>query len=122
MNFPYSSSDPSLSPVEENTTNLSLNSQQLDDLKASMRLVVGSSLNGWDAYIQRLRQLQAMQEPLESGSMVLDDDEGFRQNFRHLLLGVLFETPDFFQRLLVRADRTSSKAYRALFKGGIAFH
>lgn len=109
--FPYSSSDPSLSPVEENATNLRLNSQQLGDLKASMRLVVGSSLNGWDAYIQRLRQLQAMQESLEPGSMVLDDDEGFRQSFRHLLLGVLFETPDFFRRLLVRADKTSSKAY-----------
>ena len=109
--FPFTSSDPSLSPVEENTTNLSLNSQQLSDLKASMRLVVGSSLNGWDAYIQRLRQLQAMQEPQEPGSIVLVDDEGLRQRFRHLLLGILFETPDFFQRVLVRADRASSKLF-----------
>ncbi len=52
-----------------------------------------------------------MQEPLETGSKVLDDDEGFRQHFRHLLLGVLFETPEFLQRLLVKADKTSSKAY-----------
>ena len=114
--FPYTSSDPNLSPVEENTTSLSLNSQELGDLKASMRLVVGSSLNGWDAYIQRLRQLQAMQEPLEPVSMALDDEEGFRQSFRHLLLGVLFETPDIFQRLLVRADKTSSKVYGLLSK------
>ena len=109
--FPYSSSDPSLSTVEEKITNLSLNSQQLGDLKASMRLVVGSSLNGWDAYIQRLRQLQAMQEPQEPGSIVLVDDESLRQRFRHLLLGILFETPDFFQCVLVRADRASSKLF-----------
>ena len=109
--FPYTSSDPSLSTIEEKITNLSLDSQQLGDLKASMRLVVGSSLNGWDAYIQRLRQLQAVQEPDQSENIVLADEESLRQSFRYLLLGVLFETPDFFQRFLVRADKTSSKAY-----------
>lgn len=110
--FPYESDDPSLAQVEGTRTIHKPDSQELDDLKATMRLAVGSALNGWDAYIQRLRMLQALQDSNSSESILVDEEESLREQFRYLLLGIFFETPDVFHRLLASADRASSKAYR----------
>ncbi len=41
--FPFTSEDPSLTPIEKTNAALNLTSQQMSDLKASLRLVVGSS-------------------------------------------------------------------------------
>ena len=109
--FPYTSEDPSLAPVEEGNEALSLTSQQLGDLKATLRLIVGSSLNGRDAYIQRLRRLQAMQEPLNTGAIMVGENETIRDQLRYLLLGILFETPELIQRGLGKSERVSSKVY-----------
>jgi polyhydroxyalkanoate synthesis regulator phasin len=109
--FPYTSDDPSLAPPEEANTPLTLNSQQLGDLKASLRLVVGSALNGSDAYLQRLRQIQATQAPVKPETIVIDEDETFQDQFRYALLGILFETPDVIQRGLMNAGRASEKIY-----------
>jgi len=114
--FPFTSDDPSLAPIELNNTILSLSPQQLGDLKATLRLIVGSALNGKDAYIQRLRQVQAAQEPVTPETIVLDANETFRDQIRYLLLGALFETPDILQRSLVAVEQGSSKVYGVLSK------
>jgi len=109
--FPYASDDPSLAPVDDKNAVLSLDSQQVGDLKATMRLVVGSTLNGRDVYIQRLRRMQAMQESAKPEMIDIDENETARDQFRYLLLGILFETPDVFQRGLETAGQVSSKVY-----------
>jgi polyhydroxyalkanoate synthesis regulator phasin len=109
--FPYTSDDPSLAPVEEENTVISLSPQQLGDLKATMRLAVGSALNGSDAYIQRLRQIQAMQVPVKPETVIVDEDETFHDQLKYALLGILFETPDLIQHGLMTAERASSKVY-----------
>ncbi len=109
--FPYASDDPNLAPVEEENTALSLTPQQVGDLKASLRLVVGSALNGRDAYILRLRKMQAMQESAKPEIIDVDESETFRDQLRFLLLGMLFETPDLFQRGLVHAEHVSDKVF-----------
>jgi len=114
--FPFTSDDPSLAPIDLNNNLLSLSSQQLGDLKATLRLVVGSALNGKDAYIQRLRQVQAAQEPVTPETIVVDANETFRDQIRYLLLGALFETPDILQRGLVTVEQGSSKIYGVLSK------
>jgi hypothetical protein len=109
--FPYASDDPSLAPVDEENTALSLSPQQVGDLKASLRLVVGSALNGRDAYILRLRKMQAMQESAKPEILNVDENETFRDQVRYLLLGMLFETPDVLQRGLVHAEHASAKVF-----------
>jgi len=109
--FPYTSDDPSLAPPVEPNTPLSLDSQQLADLKASLRLVVGSTLNGSDAYIQRLRRIQAAQASVKPETIIVDADETFRDQLKYALIGALFETPDLIQKSLMRVDHASSKVY-----------
>ena len=109
--FPYVSDDPSLAPIEGENAALSLTPQQVSDLKASLRLVVGSALNGRDAYILRLRRMQAMQESAKTEFLEVDESEEFRDQLRYLLLGILFETPDIIQRGLARAEQASAKVY-----------
>jgi hypothetical protein len=109
--FPFTSEDPCLAPIEETNAALNLTSQQMGDLKASLRLVVGSSLSGRDAYVQRLRQVQAAQELVKPGTILVNESETFRDQLRYLLLGILFETPDLFQRGLASAEKASAKVY-----------
>jgi hypothetical protein len=109
--FPYASDDPSLAPADEENPALSLTPQQVGDLKASLRLVVGSALNGRDAYILRLRKMQAMQETVKPEIINVDENETFRDQLRYLLLGMLFETPDLVQRGLVHAEHVSDKVF-----------
>ena len=109
--FPYTSDDPSLSPVGGKKVTQSLPPQQLSDLKATLRLVVGSALNGGDAYIERLRRVQAAQEAAKPESMDVDESEAMGDQLRYLLLGILFETPDLFQRGLAAAGQVSDKVY-----------
>jgi hypothetical protein len=109
--FPYASDDPSLAPIDEENKALSLTPQQVGDLKASLRLVVGSALNGRDAYILRLRKMQAMQESVKPEIIDVDESETFRDQLRYLLLGMLFETPDLLQRGLVHAEQVSDRVF-----------
>jgi hypothetical protein len=109
--FPYTSDDPSLAPIENKDAILSLTSQQLDDLRGTMRLIVGSALNGKDLYVKRLRQMQAVQESIKPESIVIDEDEVEGDQLKYLLLGILFETPDLIQRGLVTVEQVSMKAY-----------
>jgi len=110
--FPYTSDDPSLAPVELPNAVLSLTPQQISDLKVSLRLLVGSALNGTDAYLLRLRRAQAAQESARSETIVIDENETFRDRLKFLLLGILFEAPDTLQRGMERAEQASSKVYR----------
>jgi hypothetical protein len=107
--FPYVSDDPSLTPVKEENELLSLTSQQLGDLKATLRLGVGSALVGSDTYIQRLRRMQAAQESIKPETLIIDENETARQQLRYLLLGILFETPDLLQSGLAKAGRASDR-------------
>ena len=109
--FPYTSDDPSLVQIESKVAVQDLTPQQLNDLKATLRLVVGSALNGRDAYIQRLRLMQAAQASVKPEIIDIDESEDSLDQLRYLLLGVLFETPDLFQRGLMRAEKVSSKVY-----------
>jgi hypothetical protein len=109
--FPYTSDDPSLFPAEEKNDPQILTSELPGDLKASLRLVVGSALNGKDAYIQRLRRAQAAQELVKPETIKIDELESSREQLRYLLLGILFETPDLLQRGVESVEKTSAKAY-----------
>ena len=109
--FPYTSDDPSLAPIEETAGILAPTSQTVDDLKATLRLVVGSGLAGRDAYVQRLRQVSSAQETVRPETITIDENETFRDQLRYLLLGILFETPDIIQRGLVTAEYGLSKIY-----------
>jgi hypothetical protein len=110
--FPYTSDDPSLAPGGESNPALGLTPQQISDLKASLRLLVGSALNGTDAYLLRLRRAQAAQESVRPETIVIDENETIRDRLKFLLLGILFEAPDTLQRGMERAEQVSSKVYR----------
>jgi hypothetical protein len=109
--FPYTSDDPSLATLEDKDAILSLTSEQLDDLRGALRLVVGSALNGKDTLAKRLRQMQTMQESVKPESIIIDENEAARDQLKYLLLGILFETPDLLQRGLVTTEQLSLKVY-----------
>jgi hypothetical protein len=109
--FPYTSDDPSLTPIESDNPALGLTSEQLADLKAAMRLVVGSTLTGRDALTQELRKIQAAQVIDKPEMIVVDENEEFRDKLKYLLLGVLFETPDVLQRNMLTVEKASSKVF-----------
>lgn len=114
--FPYTSDDPSLAPLDDQDAVLPLSSQGLDDLKSSLRLVVGSALTGRDVFVSRLRRMQAAQEAIAPEAIVVDENETSRDQLRYLLLGMLFETPDILQRGLVTAEQASLKVINLISK------
>jgi hypothetical protein len=114
--FPYSSDDPSLTPLGDDGAILPLTAQQLNDIKGTLRLAVGSVLTGKDAYAKRLRQMQSTQETVKPESIVIDENETPYDQLRYLLLGMLFETPDLLQRSLVTVEQASLKVYGLLSK------
>jgi hypothetical protein len=109
--FPYTSDDPSLAPREDKNAVLSLTSQQVNDIKGTFRLVLGSAMTGKDAYTKRLRQIQSGQETVKPEAIVVDANETRRDQLRYLLLGMLFETPDLLQRSLVSVEHASTKVF-----------
>jgi hypothetical protein len=114
--FPYASDDPSLAPAEEKTRVVTPSSQPASDLKATLRLVIGSALNGRDAYVQRVRQLQSTQESAPLEVISVDADETPGEQLKYLLLGALFEIPELFDRGLSTAGHASSKVYGLVSK------
>ena len=109
--FPYTSDDPSLTPLDDDNAILPLTTQQLNDIRGTLRLAVGSVLTGKDAYAKRLRQMQSVQETVRPESIVIDENETPHDQLRYLLLGMLFEAPDLLQRSLVTAEQVSLKVY-----------
>ena len=109
--FPYASDDPSLAPPADVAPIAAPSSPRANDLKATLRLVIGSALNGRDAYVQRLRRIQTLQESAAPEVITLDVDETAGSQFKYLLLGALFEIPDLFDRGFSSAGHTSSKIY-----------
>jgi polyhydroxyalkanoate synthesis regulator phasin len=109
--FPFTSEDPSLAPDETENAVLSLPSQQLGDLKATLRLVAGSVLSVNDAYIHHLRQLQAARAPVTPATILVDENETAQDQLRYLLLGILFDTPDLIQKGMGTAERVLSKTF-----------
>jgi hypothetical protein len=109
--FPYASDDPSLAPIEAKNTSLPMSSQQANDLKAALRLLIGSSLNGSDVLIARVRQMQSTQVLEKMGSLPIDENETLKDQLRYLLLGILFEIPDRLQRNVSSTSQFSSKVY-----------
>jgi polyhydroxyalkanoate synthesis regulator phasin len=109
--FPYSSDDPSLTPGDDKNAVLGLSTQQVSDLKGTLRLVVGSAMTGKDAYTKRLRHMQAMQETVKPDAIVINENEASRDQLKYLLLGILFETPDLLQRGLETAGGVSTKIF-----------
>jgi hypothetical protein len=109
--FPYTSDDPSLAPVEKVNTELTQNSQQVSDLKAALRLAVGSTLTGTDVFTTRMRRMRAAQETVTSKTIKIDENETSQDQLRYLLLGFLFEAPDMIERRLKTVDHSSSKVF-----------
>jgi polyhydroxyalkanoate synthesis regulator phasin len=109
--FPYTSEDPSLVPVVDNNTGLSLTPQQAGDIQATLRLLLGSYLNGKDAYVSRLRRMNTEQKVVKPETIKIDENETSGDQLRYLLLGILFETPDLIQRRLSSVDHGSSKLF-----------
>jgi hypothetical protein len=114
--FPYTSDDPSLVPIEENNPGLSITPQQAGDIKATLRLLLGSYLNGKDAYVSRLRRMNAEKVIIKPEPISIDEDETSLDQFKYLLLGILFETPDVIQRRLSSVDHGSSKLFGFISK------
>ena len=110
--FPYTSDDPSLAPLNDNNSVLSLTSQQVNDIKGMLRLVIGSAMTGTDAFTKRLRQIQSTQETVKPDAIVIDENETARDQLRYLLLGMLFEAPDLLQRSLESVEHVSSRVFR----------
>jgi hypothetical protein len=109
--FPYTSEDPSLAPAEEAKKEFSQKSQQVSDLKAALRLAVGSGLTGTDVFTTRLRRMRAMQETVTPQTIKIDENETSQDQLRYMLLGILFETPDVIERRLKAVDHSSSKVF-----------
>jgi hypothetical protein len=109
--FPYTSDDPSLAPLEGSISSPVLTSQQVNNLKAALRLAVGSTLYGSDALMERLRRMQAMNEADKLEPLPVNENETSQNELRYLLLGILFELPDIFQRGLSSSSYFSSKIY-----------
>ena len=109
--FPYTSDDPSLVPMDETKPGLSLTPQQAGDIKATLRLLLGSYLNGKDVYVSRLRRMNAEQKIVKPETIKIDENETSGDQLRYLLLGILFETPDVIQRRLSSIDHGSSKLF-----------
>jgi hypothetical protein len=111
-NIPGKGGSPGLVPGKETSAFLSLTARQLYDLKASLRLVLGSALLGGDAYLDRLRSMQAAQESARPETIQVGEDETFQDQLKYLLLGIMFETPEILQRGLLAAENVSSRTYR----------
>jgi hypothetical protein len=109
--FPYTSDDPSLAPSEGTDSSDVVSSQQVNDVKAVLRVAIGSALNGSDVLMARVRRFQAMQQPIPPETITIDENETTRDRLRYLLLGVLFEVPDVFQRGANSTGKASSKVY-----------
>ncbi len=109
--FPYTSEDPSLAPIEPQAPINDLPPQQLSDLKSTLRLLLGSTLNGSDLLVQRLRKMQAGQESVKPEAVIIDENETPQDRLRYLLLGILFETPDAFQHAFETADKVASSFF-----------
>ena len=109
--FPYTSEDPSLTPPEESNVHTPGDSQQLSDLKAVMRLAIGSTLNGRDVLVSRLQRMQAGQEFAKSDTVTNDENETSTDRLRYLLFGLLFETPEKIQKALSSTGHASSKVF-----------
>ena len=109
--FPYTSDDPNLAPQEDKNAVLSLTSQQVNDIKGTFRLVIGSAMTGKDVYTKRLRQIQSGQETVKPDAIVVDVNETPRDQLRYLLLGMLFEAPDLLQRGLASVEHASMKVF-----------
>ncbi|NJD58658.1 MAG: hypothetical protein C3F13_14900 [Anaerolineales bacterium] len=112
--FPYTSDDPSLTPPAEQSTLQGVDSQQLSDLKAVLRLAIGTGLNGRDALVGRLRRMQTTQVLPNPETITINENETSADQFRYLLLGLLFETPEKLQQSLTSAGHTSSKVFDIL--------
>jgi polyhydroxyalkanoate synthesis regulator phasin len=109
--FPYASEDPSLTPIELPAGGTELTSQQASDLKSTLRLLIGSTLNGRDLFVNRLRKMQASQETFKPENVVIDENETALDQLRYLLLGILFEAPDVFQRGLERTGKATDRVF-----------
>lgn len=109
--FPYTSNDPSLAPAEDDESTALITSKQMNDLKAALRVAIGSALNGSDVLMARVRRIQAMQQPVGPDTITVDENETARDRLKFLLLGVLFEVPDILERGLTSTGKASSKVY-----------
>ncbi len=114
--FPYASEDPSLAPREEIDPSLTITPQQAGDIKATLRLVLGSYLNGKDVYVDRLRRMQTTQVGVKPEAIKINENETTQDQLRYLLLGILFETPDVIQRRMSSVDHASSKLFSFISK------
>ena len=109
--FPYTSDDPILAPPEEQNPPQGTDSQQLSDLKAVLRLAIGSGLNGRDALAARLRRMQATQVLPSPETITINENETSADQLRYLIIGLLFETPEKLQQRLTSAGHSSSKVF-----------
>jgi hypothetical protein len=114
--FPYTSDDPSLAPPDDKNSLLSLTPQQVGDLKATLRLAVGSAMSGTDAFTKRLRNAQSSLESAKPETIVVDEHETAHDQLRYFLLGILFETPDLLQRSLSTIEQVTTNVYHLFAK------
>ncbi len=114
--FPYTSNDPSLTPPEPPAPATVSSSPQSNELKAALRLIIGSTLNGRDALSQQLSKIPTTQESVPVEVITVDPDETPGDQFKYLVLGLLFEIPDLFDRGLSGAGNTSSRVFDAVSK------
>jgi hypothetical protein len=82
-----------------------------DSLSTLMRLLVGGAVMGADGLLRRSRQWQAEIHQAAAPKMVIAPFSEFERNQRrHTLIGLLFETPEVMSRGLAKAGRASGAA------------
>jgi hypothetical protein len=82
-----------------------------DSLRALMRLLVGGAVYGADGLLRRSKQWQAEIQQTTTPKMIIAPfSELERNQRRHTLIGLLFETPEVMSSGLAKAGRASGAA------------
>ncbi|HXV44222.1 MAG TPA: hypothetical protein VEC96_14245 [Anaerolineae bacterium] len=82
-----------------------------DSLRTLMRLLVGGAVFGADGLLRRSKQWQAeIQQAAAPKMIVVPFSELERNQRRHTLIGLLFETPEVMSSGLAKAGRASGAA------------
>jgi hypothetical protein len=114
--FPYSSPDLSPGLPEPVASYAETDQLSVEDYKTVLRLIVGSAVVGNDELRQRIRtwRKNIQNTRLEGSAPILEPGETSGDHFLYLLVGLLFQTPDYFQGSASAVNRVSSRAFSAI--------
>ena len=113
--FPYSSPDLSPGMPEPATSSVETDQLSVEDYKTVLRLIVGSALVGNDELRQRIKtwRKNIQNTRLEGSVPILEPGETSGDHLLYFLVGLLFQTPDYFLwRHVCRKPRFLTRLFR----------